>query len=416
MQRCTATPLYNRHIVSATLDEQLLYLKKGLAELIREEDLRERIAKKGAPLRVKAGFDATAPDLHLGHTVLLRKMKHFQDLGHTVIFLIGDTTAMIGDPSGRNATRPPLSREQIEQNAETYRQQVFKILDPAKTELRFNSEWLEKMRFDDMIRLCSRYTLARILERDDFAKRYAEGVPISIHELLYPLAQGYDSVALECDVEMGGTDQKFNLLVGRELQKDYGQPQQIVAMVPILEGLDGEKKMSKSLGNYIGITEPPEVMFRKVMQISDELMYRYYELLTDLSLADIAAMRGRVARGEQHPMEVKMALGRSIVQDFHSAEAAAQAQEVFTKVVRQKEVPDDIPVVSMPEGVAVENGIRVERLLAKVGLAESNSDGVRKIKAGAVHINGTRVTEMLYTGVPDDLLLQVGKNWRRVKG
>jgi len=273
-----------------------------------------------------------------------------------------------------------------------------------------------RARFDDMIRLCSRYTLARILERDDFAKRYAEGVPISIHELLYPLAQGYDSVALECDVEMGGTDQKFNLLVGRELQKDYGQPQQIVAMVPILEGLDGEKKMSKSLGNYIGITEPPEVMFRKVMQISDELMYRYYELLTDLSVADIAAMRGRVARGEQHPMEVKMNLGRSIVQDFHSAEAAAQAQEVFTKVVRQKEVPDDIPVVSMPEGVAVENGIRVERLLAKVGLAESNSDGVRKIKAGAVHINGTRVTEMLYTGALDDLLLQVGKNWRRVKG
>ena len=401
--------------VIATLDEQITYLKKGLAELIREEDLRERIAKKGAPLRVKAGFDATAPDLHLGHTVLLRKMKHFQDLGHTVIFLIGDTTAMIGDPSGRNTTRPPLSRKQIEQNAETYRQQVFKILDPAKTELRFNSEWLEMMRFDDMIRLCSRYTLAQVLARDDFSKRYAESEPIAIHELLYPLAQGYDSVALQCDVEMGGTDQKFNLLVGRELQRDYGQPQQIVAMVPILEGLDGEKKMSKSLGNYIGITEPPEVMFRKVMQISDDLMYRYYELLTDLSVADIAGMRAKVARGELHPMEAKMNLGRSIVADFHSAEDAHRAQETFTKVVRHKEVPEDIPVVPMPEGVSVDGGIRIDRLLAKVGLAESNSDGLRKIKAGAVQINGERIKEMLYSGAVDDLLIQVGKNWRRVK-
>jgi tyrosyl-tRNA synthetase len=402
--------------VSATLDEQLTYLKKGLAELIREEDLRERIAKKSAPLRVKAGFDPTAPDLHLGHTVLLRKMKHFQDLGHTVIFLIGDTTAMIGDPSGRNATRPPLSREQIQANTETYKQQVFKILDPEKTEIRFNSEWLDRLGFDDMIRLCSRYTVARILERDDFAKRYTAGVPISVHELLYPLAQAYDSVALECDVEMGGTDQKFNLLVGREIQKDYGQPQQIVATVPILEGLDGEKKMSKSLGNYIGITEPPEVMFRKVMQISDDLMYRYYELLTDRSLAEIAAMRAKVAAGELHPMTLKMDLGRSIVTDFHSAADADGAQEVFTRVVRKKEVPDDILLVPMPEGVTVENGIRVERLIAKIGLAESNGDGARKIKAGAVHINGERVTDSVYTGRQDDLLIQVGKNWRRVKG
>ena len=401
--------------MSATLEEQITYLKKGLAELIREEDLRERIAKKGKPLRVKAGFDPTAPDLHLGHTVLLRKMKHFQDLGHTVIFLIGDTTAMIGDPSGRNATRPPLTREQIQANTETYKQQVFKILDPQKTEIRFNSEWLDKLRFEDMIRLCSRYTVARILERDDFSKRYTEGVPISVHELLYPLAQAYDSVALECDVEMGGTDQKFNLLVGRELQKDYGQPQQIVATVPILEGLDGEKKMSKSLGNYIGITEPPEVMFRKIMQISDDLMYRYYELLTDRSLAEIAAMRAKVASGELHPMEAKMALGRSIVSDFHSAEDAAQAQEVFTKVVRKKEVPEDIPVVPMPEGVGVEGGVRADRLLARVGLAESNSDGLRKIKAGAVHFNGERVVDPLYAGPVDDLLIQVGKNWRRVK-
>jgi tyrosyl-tRNA synthetase len=402
--------------VSATPDQQITYIKKGLAELIREEDLRERISRKGKPLRVKAGFDPTAPDLHLGHTVLLRKMKHFQDLGHTVIFLIGDTTAMIGDPSGRNATRPPLDRDQIERNTETYKQQVFKILDPDKTEVRFNSEWLGKLRFDDMIRLCSRYTVARILERDDFAKRYGEGVPISVHELMYPLAQAYDSVALQCDVEMGGTDQKFNLLVGREIQKDYGQQQQIVATVPILEGLDGEKKMSKSLGNYIGITEPPEVMFRKVMQISDDLMFRYYELLTDLSLADIAAMRAKVASGELHPMKVKKDLGRSIVADFHSAADAERAQEIFNRVVQQKEIPDDIPVVAMPEGVKVENGIRADRLLAKIGLAESNSDGLRKIKAGAVHIDGERVTEMLYTGPTDDLLIQVGKNWRRVKG
>jgi tyrosyl-tRNA synthetase len=402
--------------VSATLDQQLTYIKKGLAELIREVDLRERIAKKGKPLRVKAGFDPTAPDLHLGHTVLLRKMKHFQDLGHTVIFLIGDGTAMIGDPTGRNATRPPLSREQIEANTETYKQQVFKILDPEKTELRFNSEWLDKMRFEDMVRLCSRYTVARILERDDFAKRYAAGTPISVHELLYPLAQAYDSVALECDVEMGGTDQKFNLLVGREIQKDYGQPQQIVATVPILEGLDGDKKMSKSLDNYIGITEPPEIMFRKVMQISDDLMYRYYELLTDRSLAEIAAMRAQAESGELHPMELKMALGRSIVTDFHSAAAAAQAQEVFTRVVRKKEIPENIPVVPMPDGVKVENGLRVDRLLPKVGLAESNGDGLRKIKAGAVHINEERINDVVYTGPQDDLLIQVGKNWRRIKG
>src|SRR3954470_11733979 len=274
-----------------TIDEQLAYLRKGMAEIIREEDLRERLvlaAKENRPLRVKAGFDPTAPDLHLGHTVLLRKMKHFQDLGHTIIFLIGDMTGMIGDPSGRNLTRPPMSRQEIERNAETYKSQVFKILDPEKTEVRFNSEWLPPLRFDDIIRLCSHYTVARILERDDFSQRYREGTPISVHELLYPLAQAYDSVMLKADVEMGGTDQKFNLLVGREIQKDFGQPPQVVATVPILEGLDGVNKMSKSLGNYIGITEPPEIMFRKVMQISDELMFRYYELLTDLSVAEIA--------------------------------------------------------------------------------------------------------------------------------
>src|SRR5712675_100577 len=285
------------------IDDQIAYLRKGVSEIIREEDLRERL-KSGRPLRVKAGFDPTAPDLHLGHTVLLRKMKHFQDLGHTVIFLIGDMTGMIGDPTGRNVTRPPMTHEAIEKNAETYKQQVFKILDPAKTEIRFNSQWLAPLKWEDVIRLTGKYTVARILERDDFAKRYKTGDAISMHELMYPLAQGYDSVALECDVEMGGTDQKFNLLVGRELQRDYGQPPQIVATVPILEGLDGVNKMSKSLGNYIGITEAPEVMFRKVMQISDDLMWRYYELLTDKSVAEIAAMKATM-----HPMEAKISLG-----------------------------------------------------------------------------------------------------------
>ena len=282
------------------VDQQLTYLKKGLAEFIREEDLRERLAL-GRPLRVKAGFDPTAPDLHLGHTVLLRKMKHFQDLGHTVIFLIGDMTGLIGDPTGRNITRPPMTREEINRNAETYKAQVFKILDPEKTEIRFNSEWFDKMRFEDVIRLAGRYTVARLLERDDFSKRFKEQAPISVHELLYPLAQGYDSVALECDVEMGGTDQKFNLLVGRELQRDYGQPSQIVATVPILEGLDGVEKMSKSKGNYVGITEPPADMFRKLMNISDTLIWRYYELLTDLSLEEIGQIRGTTesARSEE---------------------------------------------------------------------------------------------------------------------
>ncbi|MGA2267364.1 MAG: tyrosine--tRNA ligase [Bryobacteraceae bacterium] len=395
-----------------TLDEQLSYLRKGMAEIIREEELRERLAeaaKRKRPLRIKAGFDPTAPDLHLGHTVLLRKMKHFQDLGHTVIFLIGDMTAMIGDPSGRNVTRPPMTREAIEENAETYKTQVFKILDREKTEVRFNSHWLEPLKYLDMVRLFSKYTVARILERDDFAARYKEGAPISMHELIYPLAQAYDSVVLECDVEMGGTDQKFNLLVGREIQKDFGQAPQIVATVPILEGLDGVNKMSKSLGNYIGITEPPEVMFRKVMQISDELMFRYYELLTDKSMAEIAAIRANL-----HPMEAKIALAKSIVADFHSAAAAARAAAVFDAVVRRGEVPENIQTVPLPEGVRVANGIRVDKLLAKIGLAESVSDAVRKIKAGAVEIAGERVKDLVWVDAGCELWIRVGKNWRRV--
>ena len=397
---------------SMTPDEQLVYLRRGMAEIIPEEDLRVRLAeaaKEGRPLRVKLGMDPTAPDLHLGHTVVLRALKRFQDLGHTVIFLIGDMTALIGDPSGRNATRPPMTREAIDSNAETYKQQVFKILDPDKTEVRFNSDWLAPLRFEELIRLCSRYTVARILERDDFSKRYKEGAPISVHELLYPLAQAYDSVALRADVEMGGTDQKFNLLVGREIQRDFGQPPQIVATTPILEGLDGVNKMSKSLGNYIGITEPPEVMFRKVMQVSDDLMWRYYLLLTTASESEIAALRAA-----ERPMEAKIALGKRIVADFHSPAEAERAAAEFDRVVRRKELPTEIETAPMPEGVQAANGLRVDKLLARIGLAESVSDAVRKIKAGAVEINGERIKDLALPGPAAEMVIQVGKQWRRV--
>jgi tyrosyl-tRNA synthetase len=395
-----------------TPDEQLVYLRRGMAEIIPEEDLRLRLAeaaKEGRPLRVKLGMDPTAPDLHLGHTVVLRALKRFQDLGHTVIFLIGDMTALIGDPSGRNATRPPMTREAIDSNAETYKQQVFKILDPDKTEVRFNSDWLAPLRFEELIRLCSRYTVARILERDDFSKRYKEGAPISVHELLYPLAQAYDSVALRADVEMGGTDQRFNLLVGREIQRDFGQPPQIVATTPILEGLDGVNKMSKSLGNYIGITEPPEVMFRKVMQVSDDLMWRYYLLLTTASESEIAALRAA-----ERPMEAKIALGKRIVADFHSPAEAERAAAEFDRVVRRKELPTEIETAPMPEGVQAANGLRVDKLLARIGLAESVTDAVRKIKAGAVEINGERIKDLALPGPAAEMVIQVGKQWRRV--
>jgi tyrosyl-tRNA synthetase len=401
-------------VAVSPIEEQIAYLTKGVNEIIREEDLRERI-KLGRPLRVKAGFDPTAPDLHLGHTVLLRKMKHFQDLGHTVIFLIGDMTGLIGDPTGRNVTRPPLTREEIDCNAETYKSQVFKILDPEKTEIRFNSQWLGALRFEDMIRLCSRYTVARILERDDFSKRYKEGLPISMHELLYPLSQAYDSVALEADVELGGADQKFNLLVGREIQRDYGQPPQIVITTPLLVGIDGVEKMSKSKGNYIGVTEPPEVMFRKMMQISDTLMYSYYELLTDMSLAAIGDMKTRIASGELHPMEAKIDLARRVVRDFHSAADAGAAEEEFTRVVRQREIPSDIETVPLPDELRSEEMVPVDKLLARLGLAESVSDASRKRKAGALAIDGVKQLEPkvpMYSGVV--YTIQAGKKWRRV--
>ena len=400
------------------VEQQLTYIKKGLADLIREEDLRERLKqsiKEGRPLRVKAGFDPTAPDLHLGHTVLLRKMKHFQDLGHTVIFLIGDMTGLIGDPTGRNLTRPPMTREELNRNAETYKNQVFKILDPEKTEVRFNSEWLENLTFENLVRLCSKYTLARLLEREDFTKRFRENTPISMHELLYPLSQAYDSVALKCDVEMGGTDQTFNLLVGREIQKDYGLPPQIVATVPILEGLDGVEKMSKSKGNYIGITEPPKVMFRKVMQISDELMYRYYELLTDIQMSEISQLRAEIAAGRQNPMEAKMSLARRIVADFHSEEEADAGCEAFNREVRQGLEPADTETVDLPVSAATDNGVRVDKLMASVGLAASVSDAVRRIKAGAVEIDGKIQNDLLFTEPKSLIVIRVGKKWKRVR-
>jgi tyrosyl-tRNA synthetase len=400
------------------VEEQLTYLKKGLAELIREEDLRERLttsAKEGRPLKVKAGFDPTAPDLHLGHTVLLRKMKHFQDLGHEVIFLIGAMTGMIGDPTGRNMTRPPMTTAEIEQNAETYKAQVFKILDSSKTRVEFNSAWLEPMKFLDVVRLCSKYTVARMLERDYFADRMKENVPILIHELLYPLAQGYDSVALQCDVELGGTDQKFNLLVGRDLQRDFGQQPQIVATVPILRGLDGIEKMSKSKGNYIGITEAPKVMFRKIMQISDDLMYEYFELLTDLSMGEIASLRESVAAGRRDAMEVKMSLGRRVVADFHSEADALGAYDAFNREVRQGLEPADTETVPLPAEVVSDKGIRVDKLLAKIGLVSSVTEATRKLKEGAVEVNQQRVTELHVPCSAEVLVIRVGKKWKRVR-
>jgi tyrosyl-tRNA synthetase len=332
---------------------------------------------------------------------LLRKLKHFQDLGHTVIFLIGDMTGLIGDPTGRNVARPPMTRAQIGLNAETYRAQVFKVLDSEKTEIRFNSEWLEPLKYEDIVRLCARYTVSRILERDEFSKRQKAGMPISVHEMLYPLAQGYDSVALRCDVELGGTDQKFNLLVGRELQRDYGQPPQIVATTPLLEGTDGVEKMSKSKGNYIGITESPKVMYRKVMGVSDELMWRYWELLTDLSLAEIAALKRR------EPMEVKMDLASRIVADFHSPEAARQAAEDFNREVRRGAEPEDIRVVEAKSG-------RLASLLVTVGIAPSRTEAERLIKSGAVELDGERCVNPALVISAGAHTIRAGKKWVRV--
>ena len=402
----------------ASVDEQLAYIKKGAAEIIRESELRAKLVKShasGKPLRVKLGMDPTAPDLHLGHTVVLRKLKHFQDLGHTIIFLIGDFTGMIGDPTGRSATRPPLTREQIEENAETYKAQVFKILDPVKTVIDFNSRWFSKFSAEDFIRLTAKSTVSQMLEREDFHKRFQEEKPIAMHELIYPLAQGYDSVALEADVELGGTDQKFNLLVGRELQRAYGQESQIVLTTPILEGLDGVNKMSKSLGNAIGIHEPPLEMYGKIMSISDEMMWRYYELLTDVSLAEIAKMKQDAASGAAHPMALKKDLARRIVTDFYSVEAGQKAGADWAKQFQKDEVPESVEEVALSlmevsglvqssvDPVVEGRGfpIRVDKLVAKLGLTASTSEAVRKIKERAVYIDGELVTaHLIHRGPP----------------
>jgi len=393
------------------VDEQLDLLQKGAAEIIRVSDLRERLEKSrqtGVPLRVKAGFDPTAPDLHLGHTVLMRKLKHFQDLGHQVIFLVGDFTSLIGDPTGRSVTRKPLTREQIDENARTYTNQVFRILDRDKTEVRFNSEWLDKLGFEGIIRLAAKFTVSQMLERDEFHKRFQEEKPISLHEMLYPLAQGYDSVALKADVELGGTDQKFNLLIGRELQRHYDQPSQIVLMTPIIEGTDGVQKMSKSLNNAIGIHEPPQEMYGKLMSINDELMWRYWTLLTDLRQSEIDKMQADVASGALHPMEAKKMLARTIVAGFHSEAAAKEADENWARLFQQKDVasvaeekPVALEKIALGDPVYIKRAssdpnlpvrISVARLLVELGINSSRSEAERQIKAG-VHINGRISTE-----------------------
>ncbi|RPJ57109.1 MAG: tyrosine--tRNA ligase [Acidobacteria bacterium] len=394
-----------------TIDDQMAYLLKGAADVINEEELRKKLEKShrtAKPLTVKVGFDPTAPDLHLGHTVLLRKMKHFQDLGHRVIFLIGDFTGLIGDPTGRNKTRPPLSREAIAQNAETYKKQVFKILDPLKTVVDFNSRWLAALSSEEWVKLCAKYTVARMLERDDFAKRMSSNQPISIHELLYPLAQAYDSVAVQADFELGGTDQKFNLLVGRDIQREYGLEPQVLLMTPILEGLDGVEKMSKSLKNYVGIAESPEDIYGKVMSISDQLMWRYYELLTDFPSSRIEAMKQDVESGATHPMEIKASLASQVVSDFHSPEAAQMARDHFSRVFQRREQPEDMVEFTIDRS----DQISIADLIAHVQFAPSKSEARRLIKGGGVSINGNKVEDPTLTLDPrrdPELVLRVGK-------
>jgi tyrosyl-tRNA synthetase len=393
-----------------TIDEQIAFLKKGAVEIIREDDLRAKLAKSardGVPLRVKLGADPTAPDIHLGHTVVIRKLRAFQELGHTVIFLIGDFTGLIGDPSGKSATRPQLTREEIGANAETYKAQIFKLLDPDKTEIRFNSEWMGKLGSDGFIRLASRVTVKQILERDDFQKRLADERPIALHELLYPLTQGYDSVALKADVELGGTDQKFNLLVGRNLQREYAQEPQVCVVMPLLEGTDGVQKMSKSLGNYIGIDERPPEMFGKLMSISDELMWRYYELLTDVSSGEITQMRAAAEVSERNPRDFKVDLAKRIITDFHSMAAADAAEDEFDRVFKRKEAPQ----LSQERRVTSRTW-KLPHLLVECYLAPSIKEARRRIEQGGVRVDGERITSTnaeVEVRVDRVLLIQVGK-------
>jgi tyrosyl-tRNA synthetase len=393
-----------------TVSEQMAIIKRGALEILLEKELQEKLeksAKSGVPLRIKAGFDPTAPDLHLGHTVLLHKMRQFQQLGHEIYFLIGDFTGMIGDPTGKSETRKPLTREDVLKNAETYKEQVFKILDPAKTRVVFNSEWLARLTASDLIGLAAKYTVARMLEREDFSNRFANQLPISIHEFLYPLIQGYDSVALKADVELGGTDQKFNLLVGRELQREWGQPPQTVITMPLLEGLDGVNKMSKSLGNYIGINEPADEIFGKVMSISDELMCRYYELLSDMSLIEMDKLKAGIKNGSFHPMEIKKQLGREMVTRYHGITSAAQAEENFVKRFRDNQTPDEMPEIIL---TVEEEKALLCKILAQADLVKSNSEGRRAIQQGGVKIDGVKISdENLEIACSGEYIIQVGK-------
>jgi tyrosyl-tRNA synthetase len=403
-----------------TLDEQLAYLTKGCVDVVRREDLRtklEKAAATGKPLTVKVGFDPTAPDLHLGHTVLIRKMKHFQDLGHRVVFLIGDFTGLIGDPTGRSKTRPPLTREAIDANAETYKQQVFKLLDAQKTVVDFNSRWLSALTSFDWVRLLARYNVAKMLERREFRQRYDAGQPIALHEFLYPMSQAYDSVFLQADVEMGGTDQLFNLNVGRDIMPSFDLPPQVVMTVPLLVGLDGVEKMSKSLGNYVGVTEAPGVMFGKLMSLSDELMWTYYDLLTDRTPAEIASLKAQVAAGQVHPRRAKVDLAKAIITDFHSADAATAAEAEFDRIFVKKEAPDAVREVVLAAGAAPDGDASttvyaadgLNRILVKCGLAESGSEATRKIKQGGVKIDGAKVSDFGWkVPGPGEYLLQVG--------
>ncbi len=393
------------------VSEQLSYLEKGAAEIIRTDELKaklEKSAQTGEPLRVYLGVDPTAPDIHLGHTVVLRKLKHFQDMGHTAIFLIGDFSALIGDPSGQSETRPALTREQVDANAKTYLEQVYKILDPEKTEVRYNSEWLGKMSSYEVVRICGHYRLARMLEREDFRTRLAENQPISVHELLYPLLTAYDAVALRSDVEIGATEQKFNLLVHRDIQREFGQPSQVAFTMPILVGLDGERKMSKSLGNYIGITEAPGQMFGKLMSISDALMWPYYELLTDFPWPVIVRLREEVRTGVLHPMEAKMQLAHAIIAGFHGEEAAKKAAEEFRRVFRDRQAPEEAPRHTLARSAPK----RLSALLAELQLAASRAEAERLIKQGGVEIDGQRADDVkreIDLSKPGEFLLRAGK-------
>jgi len=394
-----------------SVDEQLAYLKKGVAEVIPEEELKQKLAnsaKTSTPLRVYLGVDPTAPDIHLGHTVVLRKLKHFQDMGHTAIFLIGDFSAMIGDPTGQSETRPPLSREQVDQNAKTYLEQVYKILDKDKTEVRYNSEWLGKMSSYDVVRLCGHYRLARMLEREDFRSRLDKNLPIAVHELLYPLLTAYDAVMLKSDVELGATEQKFNILVHREIQREYGLSPQVVVTMPILVGLDGERKMSKSLGNYVGITEAPGEMFGKMMSIPDELMWSYYELVTDRTPQEIVELKKEVQNGKLHPIDAKMHLAEEVVSDFQGAEAGRKAAENFQRVFRDRQALAEAPVRNIPRGVAT----KLTGLLVELKLAPSKSEAERLIKQRGVEIDGVCVEDPrkeIDLSKPGEFLLRAGK-------